>query len=263
MAILLTILFINWFYLTWGYRYYIPPTIGDIGNFKPSIEDIHQLHHQVGLALKKFTSRPKEEPLATFLPKLSQTLETYLASEKYTYSSSAKSSLQVKSFSIIPYSMKIFGVAGVYNPWYGEVHVNEKLPFGFQIFTLIHELSHKYGITSEYQANVIAYEVCRELYSHDVVCYSLLLNLTLYLLPYLTFAEQQIFLNNTLPSFVKEDLLEYYAYWQHVFIPVTRLNRWIYDIFLKSNNIEDGTQSYGQFISYIIHQGNFSLEKIP
>ena len=82
----------------------------------------------------------------------------------------------------------------------------------------------------------------------------MLLNTTLYLLPYLSEEERDVFLNHTVPYFVKEDLLAYYVYWQDAIEPLTRFGRWVYDVYLKGNGIEAGIQSYGRFISYIIYQ---------
>ena len=266
ILLLFLILLIHWFYLAWGYRYYIPPTFGNIGGFKPTPKDFVVLSEQVALELKEFSSRPKvfvpnentsKEQLEPLLPKLKEAIEAYLVSQNITNHPPQSLFLpHIKSFSLSPYSMKIFGISGVYNPWFGEVHVNKDLPFGTQMFTLIHELAHAYGINSEYQANVIAYEVSRQLYSHDAVRYSLLLNMSFYLLPHLDSNQFATFFHDTIPLFAKQDILDYYDYWENIFTPLARLNRQIYDVFLKSSNIEDGVQSYGRFISYVIHQGN-------
>ena len=252
-SIIFLTIYLHWFYLTWGYAYQLSYPIGNIGNFKPSAREIKTLKNDISMSLGQFSSRPTDVSLEVFVPDMLQIMDDFLISSEYSNNRQITNYYpRIKTFSIIPYMMKLFGAAGFYNPLFAEVHVNGEMPSVFKIFTLVHELSHARGITSEYQANVIAYEVSRQ-YDDDLAQYSLLLNLSLHLFPYLNRKERKEFLNLA-PPFFKEDILDYYAYWRDVFNPIARFNRWVYDMYLKRNGIEDGVQSYGRFISYIIYQ---------
>ena len=256
VLIVISIIFLHWFYLTWGYAYQLSYPIGEIGNFKPTTEEIQKLKNDIINSLEQFSSHPKDISIDSFVPDILQLMDEYLISLNYEKNRQITNyHPRIKTFSIIPHTMKLFGAVGVYNPLFFEIHVNEEIPFAFKVFTLIHEISHARGITSEYQANVIAYEISRK-YDNDLVQYSFLLNVSLYMLAHLNKEEKEDFLNRV-PIFFKKDILDYYAYWSDVFNPIVSFNQWAYDMYLKKNGIEDGIKSYGRFISYIIYREQF------
>ena len=133
ISVLVSLIAVHWFYLAWGYRYRLPCPIGDIGSFKPSLEDIRQLQKEVGLALSQFDSRPQPQPLEGLALSLAQTMREYLTSAgNITNGVTLPAGYRVKSFSLIPSSMKLLGIMGVYNPLFREIHVNKQLPFGLR-----------------------------------------------------------------------------------------------------------------------------------
>src|ERR1035437_3207140 len=52
------------------------------------------------------------------------------------------------------------GVSGYFGPFFNEIHVNSYLlPMDYP-FVLAHEKAHQFGITSEAEANLVAFVIC-------------------------------------------------------------------------------------------------------
>ena len=249
----LSITLVHWFYLEWGHLYKIKNSFGEIEGYQTTKEDIELLKLDIINRFKPYTSPLVYNREDTIL--INKYIQNFIENNEKNYKpyqANVYTSNQIKTFSLIPYTMKLLGIGGVYNPWVREVHINKSIPPGFWPFILIHELAHAQGISSEYEANIIAYEVSRKLNQKQYE-YSLLLNLSLYLMPYLNQKERQWFLNEAIPRHAKEDILAYYAYWEEATLFST-ISQWVYDLYLKQNGITDGTQSYGRFISYIMYK---------
>ncbi len=57
-------------------------------------------------------------------------------------------------------ALRRLSISGIYNPFTGEANVDPALPNISMIFVKAHELAHAYGISSEAEANFIAYLAC-------------------------------------------------------------------------------------------------------
>lgn len=57
-------------------------------------------------------------------------------------------------------TLRRLSIAGIYNPFTGEANVDNALPSLPLIFTTAHEIAHGYGVTSEAEANFVAYLAC-------------------------------------------------------------------------------------------------------
>ena len=57
-------------------------------------------------------------------------------------------------------ALRRINITGIYNPFSGEANVDSGLPHLLLIFTTAHEIAHAYGITSEAEANFVAYLAC-------------------------------------------------------------------------------------------------------
>ena len=52
------------------------------------------------------------------------------------------------------------GLSGYFGPFFNEIHVNHYLlPLDYP-FVLAHEKAHQFGITSEAEANLVAFVIC-------------------------------------------------------------------------------------------------------
>ncbi len=56
--------------------------------------------------------------------------------------------------------LRRLGISGIYNPFTGEANVDAALPSIQRVFVVAHELAHAYGVTSEAEANFVAYLAC-------------------------------------------------------------------------------------------------------
>lgn len=61
-----------------------------------------------------------------------------------------------------PEWMRGLHLAGLYSPWTGEALINPDAFAGAIPFTACHELAHRLGVGDEFQANIAAYNACRE-----------------------------------------------------------------------------------------------------
>jgi hypothetical protein len=52
--------------------------------------------------------------------------------------------------------MRKLGIAGIYWPYSAEGHIDDSFLFSTKLFSMIHEMSHGYGVTDEGEANFIA-----------------------------------------------------------------------------------------------------------
>jgi len=58
--------------------------------------------------------------------------------------------------------MNVLGLSGLYSPWTAEALVHPSLSPASLPFTACHELMHRLGIADEGQANIAAWEACRQ-----------------------------------------------------------------------------------------------------
>lgn len=56
--------------------------------------------------------------------------------------------------------LRRLSITGIYNPYSGEANVDASLPKLVGLFTTAHEIAHAYGVTSEAEANFVAYLAC-------------------------------------------------------------------------------------------------------
>lgn len=57
-------------------------------------------------------------------------------------------------------TLRRINIAGIYNPLTGEANVDNGSPSLPRIFTTAHEIAHAYGVTSEAEANFVAFLAC-------------------------------------------------------------------------------------------------------
>lgn len=157
------------------------------------------------------------------------------------------------------------GVLGYMGPFMAESQLNMELSNLEYPFVYAHELSHLLGISSEAEANFWAYTICTHS-SNPVVRYSGYNGL-------LSYAAANAGMNlkeedykgwfATLKPEVLDDERELAAFWK------SRKNPWLdktqdvlYNLFLKSNSIEDGTRNYSRVIGMLIAQRESQKEPL-
>jgi hypothetical protein len=144
------------------------------------------------------------------------------------------------------------GVSGYFGPFFNEIHVNRYvLPLDYP-FLLAHEKAHQFGITSEAEANLVAFVICIK--SDDKrLKYSGYQSLLLYLLKDASKMKDYRDYLDRIDKMVIGDLRfrqKYYEGKQNK--TLSELQTAANNGYLKVNHIEKGVMNYNQVVSLVI-----------
>ena len=150
------------------------------------------------------------------------------------------------------------GVSGYFGPFFNEIHVNHYLlPIDYP-FVLGHEKAHQFGITSEAEANLVAFVICIK--SEDQrLKYSGYQSLLLYFLKDASQMKGYKDYVNRLDKRVIGDLRfrqKYYEGMQNK--TLSKIQTAANNSYLKVNHIEKGVMNYNQVVSLVISWYNNS-----
>jgi len=165
----------------------------------------------------------------------------------------AKPALRACSVSSL---MSLAGIAGIYWPFTGELHVNAHAPLHGRLFSSLHEVAHQRGFAREDEANYLACFVGSR--SDDPeLAYSAALNAFRYLSTPLraTQTESGLALLASVPAGVKRDLEAINRFWkpksrtvQQVRVAASAIN----NTYLKAQGQTSGVRSYGRMVDLLI-----------
>lgn len=145
------------------------------------------------------------------------------------------------------------GITGFYFPFTSEASVNTADPDSSLPFTVSHEMAHQRGYAKEDEANYIAYIAC---INHPDINfkYSGTLSALSYSFDALKENDSQKFneLLLTCSSSVLNDLNYYKSFWKGYSGTIETIGDTINDTYLKSQNQESGTKSYGAMVDLLI-----------
>jgi hypothetical protein len=143
--------------------------------------------------------------------------------------------------------------SGIYMPYAGEGYIDAGL-HDFQIpFTMAHEMAHGYGITDEGECNFLAYITCMAS-DRTYVKYSAEISYWRYLYGY---AREYAKANDIKVTFAfKKDLDKIYDQMDLYPDIMPKIRNFIYDMFLKSNGVNQGLKSYTTFVKMVIANEN-------
>lgn len=143
---------------------------------------------------------------------------------------------------------------GVYCPFTGESNVNMDSPSCLLPSTIVHELAHQRGFSSEQECNflaILASTTCKKAdytYSGWLLGYIYLGN-ALYRADRTEWKE----VYSSLPETVRTDLNYNNAYWaQFQHSTVKKVSNNVYDRFLKGYGEKKGLQSYGTVVDMLV-----------
>jgi hypothetical protein len=145
------------------------------------------------------------------------------------------------------------GFMGYYNPFTGEGQVNTTCPPFLQPFITCHEIAHQIGYASESEANFIGF--LATMHSNNIYMqYSGQLEMYLYASGKLRQTDSNLVksLNQQLHPLVKKDLKEYKDYLQAHETIVQDWTNAVFDLFLKSNQQQQGIYSYKDVVGWAI-----------
>jgi hypothetical protein len=146
-----------------------------------------------------------------------------------------------------PGFMRKMGILGIYFPFTGESYIDPTLHPLEQPFTIAHEMAHSYGVTDEGEANFIAWVICSN--SEDpLLRYSGQLRLLMY-----QFRDLYRMAPDEYKDYIKSvdrgimnDLISLQKATQAVRPISIEISRKSNDIFLKSQGVKAGVNSYQQ-----------------
>ncbi len=147
------------------------------------------------------------------------------------------------------------GITGIYFPFTNEANINMAQPDSSLPFTTTHEMAHQRGFAKEDEANYIAYIVC---INHPDINFQY--SGTLAALSYSFNALQKSDIEkynkliSTCSNAVLNDLKYNHDFWMHYSGPVEKINNKINDTYLKSQNQQSGTKSYGAMVDLLLAQ---------
>jgi hypothetical protein len=144
------------------------------------------------------------------------------------------------------------GVSGYFGPFFNEIHLNRYLlPMDYP-FVLAHEKAHQFGVTSEAEANFVAFVIC--INSDDQrVKYSGFLSALLYFLRDASHLKDYHGIIEKIDTRVLDDLRTrkiYYLGLQNE--RMSDMQTAANDKYLKANNIEKGVKNYDQVVALVM-----------
>lgn len=156
--------------------------------------------------------------------------------------------------SLISLPLTYMGFGGYLNPFSNEAQVNDKLPmYGFPN-VVCHEMAHQIGFGSESECNFIGF--LAGLKNDDLYCqYSALSNALRYCMSNIGMKNEKEF--NRLKQKINPGILKNYqeseAFWEQYDTFIDKAFHAFYDQYLKSNQQEEGIDSYSKFVDLLVN----------
>lgn len=156
------------------------------------------------------------------------------------------------------------GILGYIGPFFCESHLNPDLPASDLPHTFAHEYSHLLGVSGEAEANWWAFQCCRnsllpQMRYSGYLC--MLSSVAGNAARLLTDEEYRLWTGTIRPE-VKDDYNADREFWADKRVPLLdNAQRWIYDLFLKSNNISSGIKNYSEVVGLMMSLDDIEIER--
>ena len=243
----------GWFYVAWGGNYFRMPFYERTNIERVAYDSAH---------FQSFLTNYSTELNASYCEdlKLDTLLIQQTGMEGYNKLSDTYGMLSPKE--LIPakpmlsnYAMSQVGVLGYMAPFFSEFCVNDELLSVQYPFSYMHELAHRLGIASEAEANLYAYLICSAA-TDSTIRFSGYMSL----FPYVMGNAAQALSETQYRAFASTIRPEVWAlykekrtYWDEKYNPlIGEIQHKVYNLFLKGNNIPNGTANYSQVIGLLL-----------
>jgi hypothetical protein len=240
----------SFFYFVWGYNYFRPKIEHRIGWKSPKGDEMIFRSVLDSLIFKTNSSyismKPSEYPVIDTLVEESYNKLSREIGIRYPNGTRRPKTMLFSSF----YGK--LGLSGYFGPFFNEIHVNHYLlPLDYP-FLLAHEKAHQFGITSEAEANLVAFIVCVK--SGDQrLRYSGYESLLLYFLRDASHLKGYKDYLGKIDQRVLQDFRTRQKYYQGLEnIKLSKIQTAVDNSYLKANNIEKGVKNYNQVVSLVI-----------
>lgn len=158
--------------------------------------------------------------------------------------------------------MSYADIAGMYFPFTVESNINTDGPFFTIPATMGHEMAHQCGFMSEDEANFIGYLACKDA-SDPLTRYSGYSLAYDYALSALVKADRDaaVTVNDGLSEEVKADRRARSEYLRQFEGPVAEMSNAANNAYLKANQQQDGTRSYGRMVDLLLAEARQEAEQ--
>lgn len=161
--------------------------------------------------------------------------------------------------------MAKMGIKGYIGAYFNEPLLSRQLMDEEYPFTSAHELAHVLGISSEAEANLMAFLVCSESSDAQIQYsgYASLLGYVLSNASRVLTEKQFISLRDRISPCVRERYTMGRKHWSSLYSEsLGNFQEWLYNQFLKGNHISTGVQNYSQVIGYLIAYQSWKAQSI-
>ena len=242
-----------WFYMGWGNNYFRTPLYPRMGIQRTTFEK-----EAFGRFLADYTTALNGHAGADKSwdrEALAADIRAFYTEEVSAFGYTGLRAWQQVKKPLVNSLYSAVGVLGFMGPFFCESQLNTDLPDLEYPFTLAHEMAHLAGVTSEAEANYLAYAFCRQ--SEDAsIRYSGYLGLLGYAASnasaLLTEDEYDAWSDTVSPE-VLEDYRSIHGFWEGKRVKVIdHVQRWMMDLLLRSNNVSEGARDYFGVIAMIM-----------
>lgn len=241
-----------YFQLSWGltyYRFSLQDRMGLAVHYRPAYE----LDMAVSALIKDMNDTVSKverdaDGVMAELPFNVLAEKTDAAFEYYTQSQWAGVK-KVAASKLMAYTQ----ITGIFTAFTGESNVNANNTVAALPIVMAHEMSHRYGIAPEDEANFFAFLVCKE--SKDpVLRYSAYFMAMQYMLSALSEADEAAYARQweKIDPLLIKDLNKYYDHWSPYQGAVSQLAEQVNSSYLKAQGEKDGVKSYGRVTDLLI-----------
>jgi len=239
------------FHVAWALNYYRVPLKDQLGLSTDTVllEDhlrVLERHIEKANSLREqidWTDYSRQQAI--------EQVEKLMRSESYSGMLS-QTQIRVKA-PILGSWVSYFGVAGYFNPFTGEAHVNMDMPLTSFPFTLAHEIAHQMGLGLEDECNFMAF-IRLQHHRDPWFVYSAYFQSANYLLRSLYLIDVDLFeeYRDKLSAKVQRDMRTEQMYWQQYTGWINDGASIFYNQYLEHNNQLEGMARYGMVSRLII-----------
>lgn len=240
------------FYALWGLNYYAPSLAQTMNlDIKPrSAEELYQVTSIIAKELNGLSVKiDRNDDLTAHLPSFSEAAK---ATAEAFRAYSGISAPRVKRV-LLSVPLSYTQTTGIFIPFTGESNINANDLTADLPYVMAHELSHRYGIAPEDEANFLAFIV---LYKNgNLFCrYSALFSAYQYCASKLYDADKKLYdtVASTLNSGVRADLIYYSQYWDQYKGKVAEVTQSVNNAYLNTQGQTEGIQSYGNMVDLVL-----------
>lgn len=246
------------FVFAWGFNYARQPLATSMGlDARPSeVQELVSLCETLSARANALRDTVQEDENGVFC--LSKEKEYYLTHVQELYDAYADDVMNLGGETRVkivftPDALSHTQTMGIFSPFTYECHLNGQMPDLYVPSTIAHEYAHFKGFAREDEANFTAWYVtyrspdADDAYSGTVLALLYAMNSL-----YSTDRDAHAALYQNLHPGILRDWQDDSAYWQPFQTDFAEQSNKVYNNYLKSNGVSDGSRSYGRMVDLLL-----------